>query len=67
MKTKLDYLLPGNITDETAYHIVNLFYNIAAEIESHYLAQMRRHNKSIEDKVSGRMYFSPTALKNKQL
>jgi len=36
-------LLPEEISDESAYHLVNFFMNLATELETYYFAQMRRH------------------------
>ena len=36
-------LLPEGISDECAYHLVEFFMNLSAELESYYFAQMRRH------------------------
>lgn len=36
-------LLPEDISDESAYHLVNFFIDLTAELESYYFAQMRRH------------------------
>jgi hypothetical protein len=41
-------LLPENISDETAYYLVNFFMQLALELESHYFAQTTRY---IEDNV----------------
>lgn len=42
MKTIFE-LLPKKISDEEAYNLVNFFMNLALELESHYLTQLRRH------------------------
>ena len=36
-------LLPEEISDESAYHLVNFFTNLTTELETYYFAQMRRH------------------------
>ncbi len=43
MSTDLYDLFPEEISDETAFHLVNFFINIASELESHYFTQMRRY------------------------
>jgi hypothetical protein len=43
MIDNLRALLPEEISDESAYHLVNFFINLTAELESCYFAQMRRH------------------------
>lgn len=39
-------LLPEKISDEGAYHLVNFIMNLALELESHYLTQIRRYDKN---------------------
>lgn len=39
-------LLPEKISDETAYHLVNILMNIALELDTHYFAQARRYANS---------------------
>lgn len=36
-------LLPEEISDESAYHLVNFFINLTTELETYYFAQMQRH------------------------
>ena len=43
MIDNLRALLPEEISDESAYHLVNFFINLTVELESYYFAQMRRH------------------------
>ena len=43
INTTICDLLPEEISDECAYHLVNFFMNLASELESYYFAQMRRH------------------------
>ena len=43
MKINIYDLLPEKISDESAYHLVNFFMNLATELESHYFAQMRSY------------------------
>jgi hypothetical protein len=45
-------LLPEEISDESAYHLVNFFINLTVELESYYFAQMRRH---INDSKPGKL------------
>jgi hypothetical protein len=37
-----DYL-PDDMSDEAAYHLVNLFMELALALESKYFAQMKRY------------------------
>ena len=55
-------LLPEEISDESAYHLVNFFIDLTAELESCYFAQMRRY---ISDSKSAK----PTKqnVKNKKI
>jgi hypothetical protein len=59
MKINIYDLLPEKISDESAYHLVNFFTNLATELESHYFAQMKRH---IDD---NRLSDIPSFLHNK--
>lgn len=43
--TKLIDLLPENISDEAAHHLVNFMSNLAVELENHYFTQLRRYTK----------------------
>jgi hypothetical protein len=36
-------LLPDEISDEGAYHLVNFFMELTAVLESHYFAKMKRY------------------------
>ncbi len=44
--TKLIDILPEEISDEAAYHLVNFISNLAVEIENHYFVQLRRYSKN---------------------
>jgi hypothetical protein len=55
MRINIDGPLPEKISDEAAYHLVNFFMSITAELESIYFAKMRRYiedNKPIKPKRS---------------
>jgi hypothetical protein len=39
----LYHLLPEEISDETAFHLVNFLMDLALALESHYLAQVIRY------------------------
>jgi hypothetical protein len=41
-------LLPEEISDEGAYHVVNIFMDLALALESHYFAKTRRYSKNKE-------------------
>ncbi len=41
--TKLIDILPENISNEAAYHMVNFIAELAIAIENHYLAQLKRY------------------------
>ena len=49
MKTTIRDLLPEEISDECAYHLVNFFMDLAAELESYYFAQMRHHINNMKN------------------
>lgn len=44
--TKLIELLPEQISDEAAYHLVNFISNLAMALEDHYFIQLRRRRYS---------------------
>jgi len=48
MRTNLCDLLPEEISDEGAYHLVNFFMSLASELDSYYFAQIRRYIKEEE-------------------
>lgn len=41
--TKLIDILPKNISDEAAYHMVNFIAELSIAIENHYLALLKRY------------------------
>jgi hypothetical protein len=43
MLKKLSEILPDEISDEAAYHLVTFFTKLTTELESRYFAQMRRY------------------------
>ena len=43
MKINIHDLLPDKLPDESAYHLVTFFMDLAAVLESCYFDQMRRH------------------------
>ena len=43
MNIHLYDLLPEEVSDETAFHLVNIFMDLALAIESHYFTQIRRY------------------------
>jgi len=43
MLKNLDAFLPEEISDESAYHLVNLFIDLATTLESHYFGQIHRY------------------------
>ena len=43
MQINIDDILPENISDESAYHLVNFLMNLATELDSRYFAQMKRY------------------------
>lgn len=48
MKINIHDFLPEDLSDESAYHLVNFFMDLATALDSCYFAQMRRyidHNK----------------------
>jgi hypothetical protein len=44
MDTKLIDLLPENISNEAAYHLVNFMMELALALESHYFIQLMRYH-----------------------
>ena len=57
MRTTIRDLLPEELSDEGAYHLVNFFMNLASELDSHYFAQIRRY-------VNNDMMDRPDSLQN---
>lgn len=47
MTTTVRELFPDEISDEAAYHLVTIFYNLALEFESIHLGKILRHGKTI--------------------
>lgn len=50
MNDNLRNLLPENLSDETAYHLVDFFYELAIRYESIYLDKIMRYEKAIIEK-----------------
>jgi hypothetical protein len=46
--TKLIDILPDNISDETAYHLVIFVMDLALALENHYFNQLRRYDHDSE-------------------
>jgi hypothetical protein len=47
--TKLIDILPDELSDETAYHLVNFMMELALRLESIYFSQLRRYDRDLED------------------
>lgn len=41
--TKLIDILPENISDEAAYHLVNFIAELSVALDNHYFAQLKRY------------------------
>jgi hypothetical protein len=53
----IDYkkLIPAEIPDDIAYHLVNFFYNLATTFDGMHLVHVMRHEKAMmEGKVKPR-------------
>ena len=53
----IDYkkLIPAEIPDDIAYHLVDFFYNLATTFDGMHLVHMMRHEKAImEGKTKSR-------------
>lgn len=59
MRANIYDLLPEKISDESAYHLVNFFMDLALELESCYFAQMKRY---IDDNTPPEL---PNIIQNK--
>lgn len=46
--TRLIDILPDNISNETAYHLVIFMMDLALALESHYFDQLRRYDRDSE-------------------
>jgi len=54
----IDYkkLIPAEIPDDIAYHLVDFFYNLATTFDGMHLVHVMRHEKAIMDgKVKPRL------------
>ena len=47
--TKLIDLLPEQLSDETAYHLVNFMFELSHRLESLYFDQLRRYDRNLEN------------------
>ena len=47
--TKLIDILPDELSDETAYHLVNFMMELALRLESIYFSQLRRYDRDLEN------------------
>ena len=45
INTKLIDILPENISDEAAHHLVNFMSELAIMLENHYYAQLNRYKQ----------------------
>jgi hypothetical protein len=52
LDTKLIELLPEEISDEAAYHLVNFMSNLALALDNHYFDQLRRYIKENSEPVN---------------
>jgi hypothetical protein len=46
--TKLIDILPDELPDEAAYHLVNFMIELSLTLESHYFDQLRRYDRDRE-------------------
>jgi len=47
MSINIRELFPDDLSDETAYHLVNFFYDFALAFESMYLGKVLRYQKTM--------------------
>jgi hypothetical protein len=47
-KAPVIFTLPPDLSDEAAYYVCELFYEIAASLENHYAPQLKSYYKKIE-------------------
>jgi len=45
LDTKLVDILPKQISDEAAYHLINFISELAITLENHYFVQLRRYDR----------------------
>lgn len=50
--TKLIDLLPDELPDEVAYHLVNFMVELSLRLESIYFSQLRRYDQDREDEYN---------------
>ena len=46
--TKLIDILPDEMPDDTAHHLVNFMMELALTLENHYFDQLRRYSSDLE-------------------
>lgn len=51
MNIKLEHLLPANLSDEAAFHIVKFVNDLALALESIYFEQMLHHTSTCESNL----------------
>ncbi len=49
MKRILKEYLPDRISDEAAYHLTHFFVTLAVDVGEHYLQQMLRHRRLMQE------------------
>ncbi len=49
LDTKLIDILPDELSDEAAYHLVNFMVELSLTLESRYFDQLRRYDRARED------------------
>lgn len=54
MNIDTNALVPADLSDEVAYHLINFFYDFAVAFEAIHLEQIMRHEKAIVDKEQDR-------------
>ena len=62
MKIDCRELFPVSISDETAYYLVDFFYNLALTFEGLHLVHVMRHEKAI---IDGKVSPKHTPIKSK--
>lgn len=52
MNENIRDMLPEHLSDEAAYHLVSLLYELASTVEAIYLGEIMRYKKAIDDQFN---------------
>ncbi len=49
MRDPMIFFTPPVLTDEAAYRLLEFFQTLALALESHYMSQLRRYSKTLDE------------------